>query len=146
MNRHTIENVIIFAVTFCETYNFNNGKLHYSYIDEKSRKYIGIDLSDYPKITIDDFGYKLDESYYPSPIEKIFENISGKINLSKLIDYNNIIDDGLEWDGSKKQRIKGLDFHRQSMAFDFINQLDDDFFKQLSRDYNVDILLSENED
>lgn len=151
MNRKTIENIIIFTVTLCETYQSNNGEVHPNYIDEKSRKYLGIDLSDYPSITVEDFRNKgfaddNDNLYTPKPPHKVLESIKDKIDLSLLRDYDNVIYDGDDWDGTKKYRVAGLDFQRQAIALEMIRQLDDAYFTKIIRDYNVDMLLDDNTD
>ena len=87
MNKHTLENLLIFSIVYCNTYKSNNGKPHPSYVGSKSLKYIGIDITEYPDITIDDFsktlGHVIEIERVPILPHKILEKI--KIKSLKTI-------------------------------------------------------------
>ncbi len=77
MNRPTLENLIILSVVWCNTWKNNKGQIHDSYLDEKSRKYLGINLSEYYDITIEDFAENFSGGdYKPLMPHEIMNNIN----------------------------------------------------------------------
>lgn len=149
MTEQTIQNIIFFTITFCESYNNNNGHVFPNYIDEKSRKYLGINLSEYTSISIKDFGIALtsDGYYNIRPPHEVLNNIKGKIDLSLLHDSDNLIYDGHNYfNGKPTYRVNGLDLGRQTLALVMLDSLGEDYFTKVARDYNIEMLLNGNEE
>lgn len=148
MNKHVLENLLIFSILYANSHKVNKGKTHPSYMDDKSHKYLGIYISDYD-LGIDDFTIESPvtcaEEYERDPLYpcKILDNIKDRVKLSELRDYNNLVDDGTDFFGDKQYRINGLDFQNSSIFKNIYKRLDEEYFKRVLREFNAHIILEE---
>ena len=146
MNRPTLENLIILSVVWCNTWKNNKGQIHDSYLDEKSRKYLGINLSEYYDITIEDFAENFSGGdYKPLMPHEIMNNIKDKIDIGELRGYEMMSKKDYTHTGSSID-VYGLDSQNEFEVSLIIERCDDEYFTQLVRKYGVDILLEENDE
>jgi len=146
MNRHTLENLVIFSVLYTNSWSNNNKKVYSQYIKEKSERYLGIDITAYPSITILDFATPLITSSSELcnlELCDILENLKDKIDLSKINDDSNIIKDGKGWRGRDNWYINGIDLNNTYLIFNELTKIDNDRYKRIIREYNIGFLLNE---
>lgn len=139
MNKHTIENIIIFTVIYINNWNKNDGKTYDTYISEKSKRYLGIDITKIDNIDIRDFSLKIRENeseLHVASIDNILNNLENKIDLSEINNSTNI--------DTNYPIIMGLDMSNSMHVFNIIDSYDNEYYTNIIRKYNLDYILKIN--
>ncbi len=146
MDKRTLENIFIFAIAYCNTHNGNKGHVYPSYINEKSRKYLGFNITEYEYISIKDFGNKVPNCstiYKPALPHDIIDRIKNKIDLSIIRNYENVLRVQTDIPSYNPIRIIGLDSENTQTFIDMFETLDEEYIKRTLREANSFLLLDE---
>jgi len=147
MNKHTLENLLIFAILYANTHENNKGVVYNSYLGPKSMRYLGIDITKIENITIEDFTIRTADSGHfqltPRLPNDILERIKNKLDINELSNNSNIIDDGLDYFGNKRYTVSGYD-NNLTVLFKIIYiALTDEYFTKTLRDFKSYSILKD---
>jgi hypothetical protein len=159
MNKQTLENLFIFAITYSNTANGNKGQVYPDYINEKSRKYLGFNITDYSDVTIEDFCNIIAEPephekesffkqgwtniYKPAQPHEILERIKDKIPLEIISSDSNVERIGPDSIGYTEIRVRGLDAFNTSDFKKNFDSLSEEYIIRTLRDIKSQMILKE---
>lgn len=142
MNKHTLENILIFAIIFKNTYINNNGVIFNSYLDKKSSRFLGFNISEFKNLTIDDFMNKNEQGELSNikDLDAILNSLVGNgINLTDLSNEKNVFRETSQTDITN---INGLDFYSKTLFKYEYSTIDSEYFIQILRKYKLLTLLN----